>query len=334
MQVFNHRHLLGISELSAGEITHLLDTAETFRDVSRREIKKVPALRGRTVINLFFEPSTRTRTSFEIAAKRLSADAINISVSTSSVSKGETLLDTARNLEAMSPDCIVLRHSMAGAPYHLAKICNASIVNAGDGAHEHPTQALLDALTIRERKGRIAGLNVAIIGDMLHSRVARSNIHLLTKLGATVRIAGPGTMVPPEFAQLVNEGLRIEQSVAAAVEGADVVMILRIQRERQDAAFFPSLREYAVHFGLHTNHLDRAAPDAIVMHPGPINRGIEIASELADGNRSLILDQVANGVAVRMAVLYLLAGGSRDGFTDESDDSAKTEKKKRRGSKE
>jgi aspartate carbamoyltransferase catalytic subunit len=334
MQVFNHRHLLGISELSAGEITHLLDTAETFRDVSRREIKKVPALRGRTVINLFFEPSTRTRTSFEIAAKRLSADAVNISVSTSSVSKGETLLDTARNLEAMSPDCIVLRHSMAGAPYHLAKICNASIVNAGDGAHEHPTQALLDALTIRERKGRIAGLKVAIIGDMLHSRVARSNIHLLTKLGATVRIAGPGTMVPPEFAQLVDEGLHIEQSVAAAVEGADVVMILRIQRERQDAAFFPSLREYAVHFGLHTNHLERAAPDAIVMHPGPINRGIEIASELADGNRSLILDQVANGVAVRMAVLYLLAGGSRDGFNDESVGSARTEKRKRRGSKE
>jgi aspartate carbamoyltransferase catalytic subunit len=334
MQVFNHRHLLGISELSAGEITHLLDTAETFRDVSRREIKKVPALRGRTVINLFFEPSTRTRTSFEIAAKRLSADAVNISVSNSSVSKGETLLDTARNLEAMSPDCIVLRHSMAGAPYHLAKICSASIVNAGDGAHEHPTQALLDALTIRERKGRIAGLNVAIIGDMLHSRVARSNIHLLTKLGATVRIAGPGTMVPPEFAQLVNEGLRIEQSVTAAVEGADVVMILRIQRERQDTAFFPSLREYAVHFGLHTNHLERAAPDAIVMHPGPINRGIEIASELADGNRSLILDQVANGVAVRMAVLYLLAGGSRDGFTDESNGLGKTEKKTRRGSKE
>lgn len=314
MELFNHRHLLGIRELTAGEINHLLDTAETFRDVSRREIKKVPALRGRTIINLFFEPSTRTRTSFEIAAKRLSADAINISVSTSSVSKGETLVDTARNLEAMAPDCIVLRHSMAGAPYHLAKICNASIVNAGDGSHEHPTQALLDALTIRERKGRIAGLNVAIIGDVLHSRVARSNIHLLTKLGAHVAIAGPGTMVPEEFADFVSEGVRIESNVNDAVTGADVIIILRIQRERQDAAFFPSLREYAVHYGLHADHLQRAAADAIVMHPGPINRGIEIASELADGSQSLILDQVANGVAVRMAVLYLLAGGSRDGI--------------------
>jgi len=308
---FNLKHLLGIRELSAGEITHLLDTAEQFRDVSRREIKKVPALRGRTVINLFFEASTRTRTSFEIAAKRLSADAVNISVSTSSVSKGETLLDTARNLQAMAPDCIVVRHSMAGAPYHLAKICNAAIVNAGDGAHEHPTQALLDALTIRERKGKIDGLEVAIIGDVLHSRVARSNIHLLTKLGARVRIAGPGTMIPPEFAELVEQGVQIERSVADAVEGVDVVMILRIQRERQDAAFFPSLREYAVHYGLKADHLQRAATDAIVMHPGPMNRGIEISSELADGARSLILDQVTNGVAVRMAVLYLLAGGSR-----------------------
>ncbi len=288
---FTRKHLLGIRELAAGEITHLLDTAETFRDVSKREIKKVPALRGRTVINLFFEPSTRTRTSFEIAAKRLSADAVNISVATSSVSKGETLLDTARNLEAMSPDCIVLRHSMAGAPYHLAKICNSSIVNAGDGAHEHPTQALLDALTIRERKGRIDGLSVAVIGDILHSRVARSNIYLLTKLGATVRVAGPGTLVPAEFAELVEQGLRIERSVEDAVAGADVVMILRIQRERQDAAFFPSMREYAVHYGLHPEHLKRAAPDAIVMHPGPINRGIEISSEIADGSSSLILDQ-------------------------------------------
>ncbi|HEV7397126.1 MAG TPA: aspartate carbamoyltransferase catalytic subunit [Pyrinomonadaceae bacterium] len=321
--VFNHRHLLGIRELTAGEITHLLDTAETFRDVSRREIKKVPALRGRTIINLFFEASTRTRTSFEIAAKRLSADAINISVSSSSVSKGETLVDTARNLEAMSPDCIVLRHSMAGAPYHLAKICNASIVNAGDGAHEHPTQALLDALTIRERKGRIEGLKVAIIGDVLHSRVARSNIHLLTKLGASLTITGPGTMVPEEFTDLVEERVRIAPNVSEAVTGADVIIILRIQRERQDAAFFPSLREYAIHYGLHSDHLNLAAPDAIVMHPGPINRGIEISSELADGSRSLILDQVTNGVAVRMAVLYLLAGGSRDGFTEDHDAPAK-----------
>ena len=330
---FTRKHLLGIRELSAGEITHLLDTAYTFRDVSRREIKKVPALRGRTVINLFFEPSTRTRTSFEIAAKRLSADAVNISVSTSSVSKGETLLDTARNLEAMSPDCIVLRHSMAGAPYHLAKICNSSIVNAGDGAHEHPTQALLDALTIRERKGRIDGLSVAIIGDILHSRVARSNIYLLTKLGATVQVAGPGTLVPAEFAELVEQGLRIERSVEGAVEGADVVMILRIQRERQDAAFFPSMREYAVHYGLHSEHLKRAAPDAIVMHPGPINRGIEISSEIADGSSSLILDQVTNGVAVRMAVLYLLAGGSRDGFAEKQNGRAKKEKRERKGNK-
>ena len=330
---FTRKHLLGIRELSTGEITHLLDTADTFRDVSRREIKKVPALRGRTVINLFFEPSTRTRTSFEIAAKRLSADAVNISVSTSSVSKGETLLDTARNLEAMSPDCIVLRHSMAGAPYHLAKICNSSIVNAGDGAHEHPTQALLDALTIRERKGRIEGLSVAIIGDILHSRVARSNIHLLTKLGATVRVAGPGTLVPAEFAELVEQGLRLEGSVEAAVEGADVVMILRIQRERQDAAFFPSMREYAVHYGLHPEHLERAAPEAIVMHPGPINRGIEISSEIADGSSSLILDQVTNGVAVRMAVLYLLAGGSRDGFAEEQNGRARKEKREPKGNR-
>jgi aspartate carbamoyltransferase catalytic subunit len=307
---FQRRHLLGIRELSAGEITDLLDTAETFRDISRREIKKVPALRGRTVINLFFEPSTRTRTSFEIAAKRLSADAINVSISNSSVTKGETLLDTARNLEAMAPDCIVIRHSMAGAPQHLARMCNAPIVNAGDGAHEHPTQALLDALTIREHKGHIEGLKVAIIGDILHSRVARSNVYLLTKLGATVSVAGPGTLVPAEFAELVEAGLRVENSMEDAIEGADVVMILRIQRERQDAAFFPSMREYAVHYGLNPRHLDRAAADVIVMHPGPMNRGVEISSEIADGSRSLILDQVTNGVAVRMAVLYLLAGGS------------------------
>jgi aspartate carbamoyltransferase catalytic subunit len=306
----NLKHLLGIRELSPMQIISLLDTADSFRDIAKRQIKKVPALRGRTIINLFFEPSTRTRTSFEIAAKRLSADAINISVATSSVSKGETLLDTARNLEAMAPDCIVIRHSSAGAPYHLAQVCNASIVNAGDGAHEHPTQALLDALTIRERKGRFDGLKVAIIGDVLHSRVARSNIHLLTKLGATVSVAGPGTLVPPEFAGLVEQGVRLERRIEDAIEGADVVMILRIQRERQSAAFFPSMREYAIHYGLHPHHLKGAAPDAIVMHPGPINRGIEISSEIADGGRSLILDQVTNGVAVRMAVLYLLARGT------------------------
>lgn len=308
---FARKHLLGIRELDADEITHLLDTAETFRDISQREIKKVPALRGRTVINLFFEPSTRTRTSFEIAAKRLSADAVNISVSTSSVSKGETLLDTARNLEAMSPDCIVVRHSMAGAPQQLAKMGNSPIVNAGDGSHEHPTQALLDALTIREHKGNIQNLKVAIIGDVLHSRVARSNVHLLTKLGASVSVAGPGTLVPAEFAELVDQGLRVEKGIQDAIDGADVVMILRIQRERQEAAFFPSMREYAVHYGLQAKHLKLAAEDAIVMHPGPMNRGVEISSEIADGSRSLILDQVTNGVAVRMAVLYLLAGGGR-----------------------
>ena len=310
---FKHKDLLGIRELAAGEITHILDTAESFRDVSRREIKKVPTLRGRTVINLFFEPSTRTRTSFEIAAKRLSADAINISASTSSVTKGETLLDTARNLEAMSPDCIVVRHSSAGAPHQLARICRAGIVNAGDGSHEHPTQALLDALTIRERKGTINGLKVAIICDILHSRVARSNIHLLTKLGATVSVAGPGTLVPQEFGELVEEGLLVEERIEGALEGADVVMILRIQRERQDAAFFPSMREYAVHYGLNLARLEKAASDAIVMHPGPMNRGIEIASDVADGARSLILEQVSNGLAVRMAILYLLAGGAHAG---------------------
>ena len=305
------KHLLGIRGLSAEEISHVLDTAENFREISRREIKKVPALRGRTVINLFFEPSTRTRTSFEIAGKRLSADVINISSSSSSVTKGETLLDTARNLEAMAPDLIVIRHPSAGAPHALARVCDAAVVNAGDGAHEHPTQALLDALTIRQHKGRIDGLNIAILGDLLHSRVARSNAHLLTKLGASVALAGPGTLAPPEFASLAGPGaLRVERRVEAAIEGADVVMVLRIQRERQGSAFLPSLREYAVHYGLNLERLNRAAPDAIVMHPGPMNRGVEISSEVADGSRSLILDQIANGLAVRMAVLYLFAGGA------------------------
>jgi len=306
-----HKHLLGIRELSADEIRIILDTAETFRDISQREIKKVPTLRGRTVINLFFEPSTRTRTSFEIAGKRLSADTININSSTSSVTKGETLLDTARNLEAMSPDFIVIRHPSAGAPHALARICRAAVINAGDGAHEHPTQALLDALTIRQHKQRLQGLNVAILGDILHSRVARSNIHLLTKLGASVRVAGPGTLVPSEFDTIAEQGeLKVASRIEEAIDGADVVIVLRIQRERQDKAFFPSLREYAVHYGLNLKRLAHAAPDAIVLHPGPMNRGIEIASDVADGARSLILDQVANGLAVRMAVLYLLAGGA------------------------
>ncbi len=326
---FRRRDLLGIRDLTAAEITGILDTAENFSEISTREVKKVPALRGKTVINLFFEASTRTRTSFELAAKRLSADAVNISVSSSSVSKGETLLDTAMNLDAMAPDCIVVRHSSAGVPHQLAKVSRAAIVNAGDGANEHPTQALLDAMTIREHKKQIAGLEVAIIGDILHSRVARSNIHLLTKMGAKVRVAGPGTLVPKDFEYLIETGgnasvneranphsairnpqLEVCPHIEDAITGADVVMILRIQSERQDAAYFPSLREYSIHFGLTNERLDLAKKDAIVLHPGPMNRGIEIASEVADSSRSLILDQVKYGVAVRMAVLYLATGGT------------------------
>ncbi|MEQ1605816.1 MAG: aspartate carbamoyltransferase catalytic subunit [Pyrinomonadaceae bacterium] len=330
---FKRRDLLGIRNLSAAEIVGILDTAENFSEISTREVKKVPALRGKTVINLFFEASTRTRTSFELAAKRLSADAVNISVSSSSVTKGETLLDTALNLDAMAPDCIVVRHSSAGVPHQLAKVSRAAIVNAGDGANEHPTQALLDAMTIREHKNQIDGLEVAIVGDILHSRVARSNIHLLTKMGAKVRVAGPGTLVPRDFAYLIDsqssssyEGgvaaasadgvvdsrpqLQVCDHVEDAIAGADVVMILRIQRERQDSAYFPTLREYSIHYGLTNDRLDLAKKDAIVLHPGPMNRGIEIASEVADSSRSLILDQVKYGVAVRMAVLYLATGGS------------------------
>lgn len=307
---FRRRDLLGIRDLSPAEITGILDTAENFREINNREIKKVPALRGKTVINLFFENSTRTRTSFELAAKRLSADAVNISVSTSSVTKGETLIDTAMNLDAMAPDAIVVRHSSAGVPHQLAKVSKAAIINAGDGANEHPTQALLDAMTIREHKGAIDGLEVAIVGDILHSRVARSNIQLLTKLGANVRVAGPGTLVPNDFGYLVDSGLAVMPKVEQAIEGADVVMILRIQRERQDSAYFPTLREYSIHYGLTNDRLGLAKADAIVLHPGPMNRGIEIASEVADSSRSLILDQVKYGVAVRMAVLYLSTGGN------------------------
>jgi aspartate carbamoyltransferase catalytic subunit len=304
------RDLLGIRDLTAAEIVGILDTAENFREISTREVKKVPALRGKTIINLFFESSTRTRTSFELAAKRLSADAVNISIASSSLSKGETLIDTALNLDAMAPDCIVVRHSSAGVPHQLAKVSRAAIVNAGDGSNEHPTQALLDAMTIREHKGTIQGLEVAILGDILHSRVARSNIHLLTKLGAKVRVAGPGTLVPADFQYLVDSGLTVFPHVEDAIDGADVVMILRIQRERQDAAYFPTLREYSIHYGLTNERLDLAKKDAIVLHPGPMNRGIEIASDVADSSRSLILDQVKYGVAVRMAVLYLSTGGS------------------------
>lgn len=317
---FSRRDLLGIRHLSSTEIEGILNTAETFTEISNREVKKVPALRGKTVINLFFEASTRTRTSFELAAKRLSADAVNISVSSSSVSKGETLLDTALNLDAMAPDCIVVRHGSAGVPHQLAKVSKAAIVNAGDGANEHPTQALLDAMTIREHKKHIDGLEVAIVGDILHSRVARSNIHLLTKLGAKVRVAGPGTLVPADFQHLIDSGnpqsaihspqLEVCPNVEDAIRGADVVMILRIQRERQDSAYFPTLREYSIHYGLTNQRLDLAKKDAIVLHPGPMNRGIEIASDVADSSRSLILDQVKYGVAVRMAVLYLATGGT------------------------
>jgi aspartate carbamoyltransferase catalytic subunit len=310
---FRRKDLLGIRDLSVEEINTILDTADAFKEISRRSIKKVPTLRGRTVINLFFESSTRTRTSFEIAAKRLSADAINISVATSSVSKGETLIDTARNLEAMVPDAIVVRHSCAGAAHQLAKVCRTSVINAGDGAHEHPTQALLDALTIRDHKGRIAGLQVAIIGDIAHSRVARSNVHLLTKLGAHVRIAGPRTLIPPDFDKIAGncEGTVLTTtSVEDAIEGADVLLMLRVQLEREASAFFPSLREYSYFYGLNVKRLKLARDDVIVIHPGPVNRGVEVASDVVDGPYSLIYEQVTNGVAIRMAVLYLLMGGS------------------------
>jgi aspartate carbamoyltransferase catalytic subunit len=308
---FNRKDLLGIRELTVEDINVILDTAESFKEVSTRSIKKVPALRGKTVINFFFESSTRTRTSFEIAAKRLSADSINISASTSSVTKGETLIDTARNLEAMAPDAIVIRHPSPGVPHQLSKLVSASIINGGDGAHEHPTQALLDGFTIREQKGRIAGLQVAIIGDIMHSRVARSNVHLLTKLGAHVRIAGPRPLIPPHYDKLIenSEGsLTVCEHIDEAIGGSDVVMMLRIQRERMSDAFFPSLKEYSIQYGLTLRRLELAASDAIVMHPGPVNRGVEISSEVMDGARSLILDQVTNGVAVRMAILFLLVG--------------------------
>ncbi len=298
------RHLLGIEDLPARDIVQFLDTAEVFFGVSTRRVRKVPTLRGKTVINLFFEASTRTRTSFEIAGKRLSADVVNISVSTSSVSKGETLLDTVKNLEAMHPDVIVVRHSASGAPHFIARHTHAGVVNAGDGMHEHPTQALLDAFTIRRAKGHIADLVVTISGDIAHSRVARSNALLLTRLGAKVRVCAPRTLLP---AGLEQYGVEVFDALGPAVEGADVVMMLRIQHERLTEALIPSTREYARTFGLNRAMLARAKPDAIVMHPGPMNRGVEIDADVADGPRSVILDQVEAGVAVRMAVLYLLA---------------------------
>ncbi len=303
----SQRHLLGIAELTPGEILLILDTAVAMKEVGQRAIKKVPTLRGQTVANLFFEPSTRTRTSFEVAEKRLSADTLSIAVSTSSVVKGETLIDTVHNIEAMSPSMIVLRHASSGAAHLLSRVCGARIINAGDGMHEHPTQALLDAFTIREKKGRLAGLKVAIVGDLLHSRVLRSNVLLLTRLGAEVWVCGPATLIPPGLEALgVHVTTRVEESVA----DADAVMMLRIQLERMQGHFFPSLREYFLMFGLTEQRLALARPDCLVMHPGPINRGVEIASEVADGPQSVILEQVANGIAVRMAVLFLLAGGA------------------------
>ncbi|MBI5827789.1 MAG: aspartate carbamoyltransferase catalytic subunit [Deltaproteobacteria bacterium] len=303
------KDLLGIEDLRADEIELILSTAESFKEVSDREIKKVPTLRGKTIINLFYEPSTRTRTSFEIAAKRMSADAINISASSSSVVKGETLKDTARNLEAMKPDCIVVRHSSSGTPRMLSKYVACSVVNAGDGAHEHPSQALLDMLTVKEKKGRIDGLSIAIVGDIAHSRVARSNIYGFTKLGASVIVAGPPTMMPPGIESL---GCRATTDMESAIKGADVVMMLRIQTERQKESFFPTIREYSRLYGLNEERVKRAKDDVIILHPGPINRGVEISPEVADGPYSLILDQVTNGVAVRMAIFYLLLGAARE----------------------
>jgi aspartate carbamoyltransferase catalytic subunit len=303
---FSQRHLLGIESLTAEELRTFLDLGERFLEIADRPIKKVPTLRGKTVINLFLEPSTRTRTSFEIAAKRLSADAVNISGAASSTVKGETLIDTALNLDAMAPDVVVVRHAQAGAALMLSQKIRASVVNAGDGAHEHPTQALLDCSTIRAHKGRIEGLTVVICGDIAHSRVARSNIFALTKLGARVRVAGPRTLLPIGIEKL---GAEVYDRLEPALAGADVVMMLRIQTERRAGGRFPNTREYSRYFGLNARRLALANPEAIVMHPGPMNRGVEIDPSVADGPRSVILDQVARGVAIRMAVLYLLGGG-------------------------
>jgi aspartate carbamoyltransferase catalytic subunit len=300
------KDLLGIEPLSPEEILLLLDTAESMREIGRRPIKKVPALRGRMVVNLFFEPSTRTRFSFETAEKWLSADSLNFAAKGSSVEKGESLLDTARNLQAMSPDLIVIRHGSPGVPHFLARHLKAGVVNAGDGAHEHPTQALLDALTIRQRLGRLDGLRVVIAGDVAHSRVVRSNIWLLTKLGSKVVVCGPPTLMPPRIGEM---GVEVSTDFDSALRDADVVMMLRMQLERQGGALYPSVREYFRRYGLTSARLSTARPEAIVMHPGPMNRGVEIASDVADSGRSVILDQVANGVAIRMAVLYLLLGG-------------------------
>jgi aspartate carbamoyltransferase catalytic subunit len=303
---WKRKDLLGIRNLEAEEIELVLDTAVSMKEIASRDIKKVPTLRGKTIINLFYEPSTRTRTSFEIAGKWLSADVINISTSSSSVVKGESLKDTGLTLQSMHPDVVVIRHPVAGAPKILADLLRASIINAGDGAHEHPTQALLDLFTVREKRGQLQGLKVAIVGDILHSRVARSNIFAMQKLGMEVRVCGPPTLLPRHI-----EGLGVQKFIAIerAIADVDVIMMLRIQRERMGAGLFPTLREYSKLFGLNLDRLKMARPDVLIMHPGPINRGVEIAPEVADGPFSLILDQVENGLAIRMALLYLLTGG-------------------------
>lgn len=307
------KDLLDMDSLTAPEIGEILDTAASFKQVSERQVKKVPALRGQTVVTLFFEPSTRTRTSFELAAKRLSADVLNFNVSVSSASKGESLLDTVQNIQAMNVDILVVRHGASGAPHLIARHLPSHVVNAGDGGHAHPTQALLDMFTIREKKGRLAGLRVAIVGDIAHSRVARSNFIGMHKMGVEVVACGPRTLLPPHLETL---GVRVTDQIDEAVEGADVVMMLRLQKERQGSHLLPSLREYSRFFGLTDKRLARAKSDAIVMHPGPMNRGLEIQSEVADGPSSVILEQVTNGVAVRMAVLYLLSGGAKENVAD------------------
>ena len=306
---WTRKHLLDIESLNADEIRIILDATRAFKAVGERTIKKVPALRGRTVINLFVEPSTRTRISFELAAMRLNADVINFTAESSSLTKGETLRDTGKTLEALSADIIVVRHSAEGAPHLLSRVVDCSIINAGDGAHEHPTQALLDTFTIFEKKGDVRGLNVTILGDILYSRVARSNIWALTKLGANVTLCGPSTLVPRVFEQM---GCRVTYDLDEALTGADVINLLRIQHERQRKTMFPSIGEYARLFGLNRARLAKAKPDALIMHPGPMNRGVEIESELADCDRAVILEQVTNGIAVRMAVLYLVNGGNAD----------------------
>ncbi len=305
---FQHNHIFGIEQLSVQDIKHIIATARSFREISNRPIKKVPTLRGKTIVNLFFEPSTRTRLSFELAAKRMSADTFNISASTSSATKGETLVDTAKNIQAMNPDVIIIRHSSSGAPQLLARHINASVINAGDGAHEHPSQALLDMMTVMEHKGKIEGLKLAIIGDIAHSRVAVSDIIGFTRMGAHVSLAGPGTFMPTDISKL---GAEVCGSVQEAVKDADVVMTLRIQLERQNDSLIPSLREYSRFYGVNRQLLELAKEDAIVMHPGPVNRGVELSPDVADGKRSVILDQVTNGVAVRMALLYLVLGGGK-----------------------